>query len=121
VVRPLARMRGRGEREGARVVCSERRKERKGECGVVAGHFNRHGGGEKEKGGLVWDVPRGGRSWGTARGTGAVIGRCGVAGTGLEPVCTSGWEACPSAQQGWWGGYQRGPDHSPGRRWLNLI
>jgi hypothetical protein len=51
VVRPLARMRGRGEKEGARVVCSERRKERKGECGVVAGHFHGNGGGEKEKGG----------------------------------------------------------------------
>jgi hypothetical protein len=62
VVRPLARMRSQGERDGARVVCSERRKERKGESGVVAGCFNRRGSGERERGGPVWDVPCGGRS-----------------------------------------------------------
>jgi hypothetical protein len=62
VVRPLVRTRGRGEREGAHVVCSKRRKERKGERSVVIGHFNRHNGGESERGGSVWDVPRGGRS-----------------------------------------------------------
>jgi hypothetical protein len=62
VVRPLAWTRGRGEWEGARAVCSERRKERMGERDVVAGHFSRCGGGEREKGGLVWDVPHGRRS-----------------------------------------------------------
>jgi hypothetical protein len=90
-VRPLARMSGRGDRECARVVCSKRRKERKGERGVVVGHFNGRGGREKEKGGSpVWDTPRSRRSWGRVWGTGAAVGQHGVASTSPEPMCAGG-------------------------------
>jgi hypothetical protein len=98
-VRPLARMSGRGDRECAHVVCSKRRKERKGECGVVVGRFNGRGGREKEKGGVQFGTRH--AAGGAGEGRGGLAQRSGSTGwlapaqsrcarVGGAPRCTTG-------------------------------
>jgi hypothetical protein len=82
-VRPLARMRGRGEREGARGVLQREKRGGEGRGGDGQRPFKRRGGGVREGGQAVGGGHEAGRSRGRAWGT----------GTGSEPACAGGRRA----------------------------
>jgi hypothetical protein len=74
-------------------VGSERRKERKGECGVVPTILMDVAAEKEKRGGPVWGTPHDGRSWGREWGTGAAVWRRGVTDSGPEPTCVGGRRA----------------------------